>query len=201
MRTYTRPPSLFLARIKLAATGMLYCTSSGSAASPELSRREGPGTAHAAHASIRGSPMIPLDQPIRKSPVAVLWPVPGTSAPLTPALQPLSPITCARTLPPRAQGCGTWLDRVRVMPCSHVRGPSRNSRIVHAWLTRIWAIARRVPSTTFPDSLCGRRSSQRQTLRLSGGLMAHVRRQWLQLLGGQSRHRPRVRPRRPRGLG
>ena len=40
---------------------------------------------------------------IRKGPSAVLCPLPITPASLTPAMQPPSPITCARTLPSRAQ--------------------------------------------------------------------------------------------------
>ena len=42
--------------------------------------------------------------PSRTSPVAVLCPLPVIPAPTTHTLQPLSPITCARTAPLRAQG-------------------------------------------------------------------------------------------------
>ena len=109
---------------------------------------------------------------VRKGPSAVLCPSPVTPASLTPSLHTLSPITCAGTLPLRAQRlCDlpvqlTWLARHR-----HVKGPSRNSRIVCGGLTYPCEFHRgtrslapgRIRYRLSPDSLCGRRSSQRQT--------------------------------------
>ena len=109
----------------------------------------------------------------------------------TPALQPLSPITCARNM-------SLWAQRLW-----DLARPSRNSRIVHVWAvcaaltcpvpihsgykvagTRISAMLEGFVDD-FPQnsSVVADLRSGKPTCCFGGGLLAHIRRQWLQLLG------------------